>query len=143
MYTIILPQTLTKIIQKIQFSVICWYAIDLYRTLLNYYIIYLFVFKQVHATDIQLLGSPEGIPNAGRVQLYYKDAWRDVCHDGDDWYDKDWSVLEAMVACRQLGYPGTAMGRKGGYGNGADSAGLDSFTCNGSKSIVYFPLDYL
>ena len=85
-------------------------------------------------TDIQLLESPLEVPNAGRVQVRYNSEWRDVCHDGG-YYDKDWTIDEAMVACRQLGYPGTAMRRKGGYGNGT-SKGLDDYRCYGSKFLI-------
>ena len=63
--------------------------------------------------------------------------WRDVCHDGDDLFDQDWSINEAMVACRQLGYPGTAMKRKGGYGNGHGKS-MDGIQCYGSEYICHF-----
>ncbi len=66
------------------------------------------------------------------MEVYTSGEWRDVCHDGDANNDKDWSINEAMVACRQLGYPGTAMKKKGGYGNG-QNAGIDDFDCHGGK----------
>ncbi|XP_072037180.1 uncharacterized protein [Amphiura filiformis] len=91
------------------------------------------VVKALDITDIRLLGSPTNTPNAGRVQVYDTDQWKDVCHDGDDRGDKDWSFKEAMVACRQLGYPGTAMKRKGGYGNGNSNNAIDAFECDGDE----------
>ena len=88
----------------------------------------------LEVTDIRLEGSSYDTPNAGRVQAYdsEKRKWRDVCHNGNDRNDKDWSITEAMVACRQLGYPGTAMSRKGGYGNGGNK-GIDDIDCVGGK----------
>ncbi|XP_072037190.1 galectin-3-binding protein B-like [Amphiura filiformis] len=90
--------------------------------------------KALDITDIRLRGSPVNTPNAGRVQVYDTDQWKDVCHDGDNGSDKDWSIKEAMVTCRQLGYPGTAMIRKGGYGNGNSENVLDAFDCDGDES---------
>ena len=68
--------------------------------------------------------------------------WRDVCHDGNDLFEQDWSITEAMVACRQLGYPGTAMSRKGGYGNGNSSQTMDGVACFGSKYFAVYTYIY-
>ena len=64
-----------------------------------------------------------------------KDKWRDVCHDGNDWGENDWGIEEAMVTCRQLGYPGTAMERKGGFGDGRRSKSIDSIDCEGGMYL--------
>ena len=88
-------------------------------------------------TNIRLVDSPHEAPNAGRIQVYNANQWLDVCHDSDDEFgNRDWSFSESMVVCRQLGYPGTAMIRKGGYGNATGPA-ISSFSCDGG---TYLPL---
>ena len=83
-------------------------------------------------TKTRLVESPYENPNAGRVQVSYSDQWWDVCHGNNQVCNREWSFSEAMVICRQLGYPGTAMTRKGGYGNATGSA-ISSFSCDGGK----------
>ena len=46
--------------------------------------------------ELRLAGGT--IANEGRVELCYQNQWGTVCRDG-------WSVTDARVACRQLGYP--------------------------------------
>ena len=86
--------------------------------------------KGVDIQQVQLQGSPYDLPNAGRIEVYDTNKWRDVCHDGSG-KDDDWGIEEAMVTCRQLGYPGTAMTRKGGFGDGSLSKSIDSINCEG------------
>lgn len=91
-------------------------------------------------TDIRLVDSPPESPHIGRVQLLHDDdKWLDVCFYGDDFGDFSWDITTAMVACRQLGYPGVASrkyyflnDRNANTDNG-DVQALDSFFCRGGK----------
>ena len=44
---------------------------------------------------VRLVGGP--LPNEGRVELCVSGQWKTVC-------DNNWSMNEAQVVCRQLGY---------------------------------------
>ncbi|XP_072040001.1 uncharacterized protein [Amphiura filiformis] len=106
-----------------------------------------FMVKAIDITDIRLIGSPVNTPNAGRVQVYEQDQWKDVCHDGDNGSDKDWSIEEAMVACKQLGYLEATKSKKGGFGNGNSDNAIAAFDCHGDESnlsecsSLYGPVD--
>ena len=56
--------------------------------------------------------------------------------------NRDWSFPEAMVVCRQLGYPGTALIRKGGYGNTTGPA-ISSFSCDGGTYLCQISLFFV
>lgn len=78
---------------------------------------------------IRLVGGPASAPNSGNVEVQQKNGtWLDVC-------DNDfWGVNDAMVACRQLGYPGFARARRGSYfGEGVNNGSVGQIGCRGSK----------
>jgi len=45
--------------------------------------------------DIRLVGGPS--PVEGRVEVCYDEVWGTIC-------DQSWSITDANVACRQLGF---------------------------------------
>ena len=66
----------------------------------------------------------------GRVEIFYSDTWGTVCDD-------DWDLRDAIVVCRQLGYP-SALTAKGlsSFGSGIGQIWLDDVRCLGSESSI-------
>ncbi|XP_072047815.1 scavenger receptor cysteine-rich domain-containing protein DMBT1-like [Amphiura filiformis] len=67
----------------------------------------------------------------GRVEIFYDDTWGTVC--GDSWDNDD-----AMVVCRQLGFPsGDAQAvRNAQFGEGTGEIWLDNVGCSGSENTL-------
>ncbi|CAH2321870.1 neurotrypsin-like [Pelobates cultripes] len=73
-----------------------------------------------------------GGSNAGEglVQIYYKGDWGSVCDDG-------WTVLNAQVICRQLGFSGPSIvASKGEFGPGEGFIFLDDVICTGLEYTI-------
>ena len=65
----------------------------------------------------------------GRVEVYHDSVWGTVCDDG-------WDLDEAIVVCRQLGFPYEAVQRlrKAHFGEGTGQIWLDEVACSGQES---------
>ena len=79
-------------------------------------------------TGIRLAGGCEA--NYGRLEVFYNGEWGTVCDDG-------FSIREAHVACRQLGYSYAAgYSCCATYGEGTGEIWLDDVDCSGSESSL-------
>ena len=73
-----------------------------------------------------------GAANEGRVEIWYSNQWHTVCDDL-------WSIVDATVACRQLGYQEAAYAHKRAYfGQGSGEILLDNLNCNGTERSLFF-----
>ena len=70
------------------------------------------------------------IPLVGRVEIWYSDQWNTVCDDS-------WSITDAQVVCRQLGYQGAAFAHQSAhFGQGSGGILLDDVNCTGVESSL-------
>ena len=66
--------------------------------------------------------------NTGRVEIYYNNTWGTVCDDG-------WSLNDATVVCRELGFPGAnSSSCCGAFGQGTGTIWLNDVQCTGSET---------
>ncbi|XP_068710420.1 scavenger receptor cysteine-rich type 1 protein M160-like isoform X2 [Montipora foliosa] len=76
--------------------------------------------------SVRLTGSP--ISNAGRVEVFYAGIWVTINGYG-------WSLIDAHVVCRQLGYPGAiSSGQSDQFGFGKSAVGFQYVRCLGNES---------
>ncbi|XP_038052403.1 deleted in malignant brain tumors 1 protein-like [Patiria miniata] len=69
-------------------------------------------------------------PNEGRVEVYYKCHWGTICHNG-------WSIRDAHVICRQLGYPSASQAwHSAHFGRGSGPILLSNVACRGNESSI-------
>ncbi|XP_069837906.1 CD5 antigen-like [Dendropsophus ebraccatus] len=66
---------------------------------------------------------------AGRVELYYREAWSPVCDDG-------WNTINAAVVCRQAGC-GSPILPLASYGWGSGNTILDDVNCIGTEQTLW------
>ncbi|XP_035670251.1 deleted in malignant brain tumors 1 protein-like [Branchiostoma floridae] len=79
--------------------------------------------------SIRLVGGSED--HDGRVEVFYNGQWGTVCDDG-------WSLDDAEVACRQLGFPGAVQATsEASFGQGTGPIWLEEVDCSGSESSVH------
>jgi len=66
----------------------------------------------------------------GRVEIKYRKTWGTICDD-------HWSMSEANVVCRSLGYGSAARATKNAYyGQGVGRVMLDNVHCRGSEKSI-------
>ena len=64
------------------------------------------------------------------MEFLHHGSWGTVC-------DRSWSVSEAMVVCKSLGYPGALEAKhSASFGNGTGMIWLDEVKCNGNESVL-------
>ena len=74
-------------------------------------------------------------PNVGTVEVAYDGTWYDVCHN-DDKLTLVWSFHNAQVVCKDLGFPGTMMQKKGGLEEESSrQTYVDSYKCLKGKIV--------
>ncbi|XP_072047044.1 lysyl oxidase homolog 2-like [Amphiura filiformis] len=76
--------------------------------------------------SVHLMGG--AAPNAGRVEVQYDDTWASVCYELHS-TSGQWSFDNALVVCRELGFPGTMFAGQGGMGQGNRKASLYDYKC--------------
>ena len=76
-------------------------------------------------TDLRLVGGANA--REGRVEIYHAGEWGTVCDDS-------WTPEDAEVACRQLGYAGTASAHtRATFGAGTGQIWMDDVRCAGDE----------
>ena len=82
-----------------------------------------------NVSSIRLAGGPT--LKEGRVELWINGEWGTVC---DDW----WSLNDAYVVCRALGYSGASEAPCcARYGQGTGSIILDNLVCLGTEGSLF------
>eukprot|EP00118_Oscarella_pearsei_P015073 m.133144 g.133144 ORF g.133144 m.133144 type:complete len:469 (+) comp38108_c0_seq1:881-2287(+) len=78
--------------------------------------------------NIRLIGGLK--PDEGRVEVLYNGTWGAVC-------DADWDIMDAHVACRQLGFSRAAKAAKGAaFGERSEHVSLSNVSCTGNEESL-------
>ncbi|XP_028411926.1 deleted in malignant brain tumors 1 protein-like isoform X2 [Dendronephthya gigantea] len=76
------------------------------------------------------LQGPLSVNGTGRVEVFYNGIWGTICDDG-------WSMEDARVACRQLGYSDAVRNLLGGQvAPGSGPIWLDVIACTGEEQNI-------
>ncbi|XP_071480635.1 scavenger receptor cysteine-rich domain-containing group B protein-like [Diadema antillarum] len=78
-------------------------------------------------TTVRMVGGE--YPDEGRVEVFYGGTWGTIC-------THEWSIEDAHVFCRQLGYPLGARSIKGVPSDRGNVVLLDGLQCNGSEASL-------
>ena len=82
----------------------------------------------LHAVPVRLVNG--NTPNEGRVEINYRGRWGTIC-------DSSWSIREANVICRQLGFPSASQAwRNAHFGRGAGQILLADVACDGLEASI-------
>ena len=105
------------------------------------FILYLFSMFLPGVVPVRLVRGD--IPNEGTVEVYHQCFWGTISSRG-------WSIKEANVICRQLGYPSASQAwQNAHFGQGSGPILLANVVCNGEESSIdqcdhsgWFQYDY-
>jgi hypothetical protein len=81
------------------------------------------------ALSLRLQG-PSGADGSGRLEVYYSGQWGTIC-------DRYWSINDAKVACRQLGYADAVRALRGSQvPDGSGKIWLGNLYCTGREESL-------